>query len=178
MRSAALAGVNETADEDTSAKWAGDRAIRERTSDLVSDLPDGPWGRGKTEKRRKPRVLIVEDTEDSRELFVQFFRDVGWEVNEAANGEEGVIFAMRFAPDVILMDLGMPVLDGIEATRRLKADPRTREIPVVVFTAFANRSIETEAREAGCETLVHKPCVPDVLLQILENLVRNQRSGV
>jgi CheY-like chemotaxis protein len=166
MRSAALAGVNETTDDDTSAQWAE-----------LSDLPDEPWGPGKTGARRKPRVLIVEDTEEGRELLVLFFRDAGWEVNEATNGEEGVTLALNVAPDVILMDLAMPVLDGIEATRRLKADPRTREIPVVVFTAFANRSIETEAREAGCATIVRKPCVPDHLLQVLENLVRNQRNA-
>jgi CheY-like chemotaxis protein len=128
-------------------------------------------------KLRKPRVLIVEDTLDSRELYAQYLRQEGWEVGDATNGQEALVLATTFEPDVIVMDLSMPVLDGIEATRLLKKDPRTRHIPIIAMTAFSDAPKEIQARHAGCEMFVAKPCMPDHLLQVLEGLVSDRKNG-
>jgi CheY-like chemotaxis protein len=108
-------------------------------------------------------VLIVEDTLDSRELYSVHLRDAGWEVRDATNGAEALTLAITFEPDAIVMDLSMPVMDGIEATRLLKMNPRTRHIPVVALTAFGDPVREIEARYAGCQAFLAKPCLPERL---------------
>jgi CheY-like chemotaxis protein len=128
-----------------------------------------------TGERRKPRVLIVEDTLDSRELYNLHLRDAGWEVDDAANGAEALTLASTFEPDAIVMDLNMPVMDGIEATRLLKKNPRTRHIPIVALTAFADPVRAIEARYAGCQIFLAKPCLPERLLLWLECLLSRGR---
>jgi CheY-like chemotaxis protein len=130
-----------------------------------------------TGKRPIPRALIVDDTRDSRELYGLYLRNSGWQVEDATNGEEALAIAAAFAPSVIVMDLSMPVLDGIETTRLLKKDPRTRHVPIVALTAFADPLKEVEARAAGCQAFVAKPCLPDQLLMVLEDLVRRNNGG-
>jgi CheY-like chemotaxis protein len=116
-------------------------------------------------------VLIVEDHADTRELFAMFFLAHGFTVQTADNGELGVARAIASRPDVIVMDLSLPFLDGWEATRRLKADPRTRHIPIVACTAHAFGDAVERAMEAAVDAYVVKPCEPSDLLLHVRNVL-------
>jgi CheY-like chemotaxis protein len=104
----------------------------------------------------KKRILIVEDVEDNRELLVQFFQDQ-YEIFEAADGQEGIAMAERLRPDLILMDLSLPLIDGWQATSTLKADARTSDIPIVAISAHAMVGDEEKALQAGCNAYLSKP---------------------
>ena len=110
------------------------------------------------------RVLVVEDTEDNRQIIRDLLTSVGYELIEATNGEEGVAMAKAHRPDLILMDIQLPVLDGYEATRRIKANPQLRHIPIIVVTSYALSGDDVKAFEAGCDAYVTKPFVPRELL--------------
>lgn len=112
----------------------------------------------------KKRVLVVEDHEDNRQILRDLLGSAGFEIVEAENGEEAVTLAETSRPDVILMDIQLPVLDGYEATRRIKADPRLQSIPVIVVTSYALSGDEEKARLAGCDDYVSKPFSPRDLL--------------
>jgi two-component system cell cycle response regulator DivK len=112
---------------------------------------------------RRKTVLVVEDQEFNRDLLVQILED-GYSVLVADNGSEGVAAAERERPDLILMDFGMPVMDGWEATRRIKADPGLRHIPVIAITSHAMVGDEQKARDAGCDDYMAKPIHEDELL--------------
>jgi two-component system, cell cycle response regulator DivK len=103
------------------------------------------------------RVLIVEDFADNRDLLTEYLTFRGFTVDSAADGAAAIAKARRDLPDVILMDLRMPGLDGWEATRQLKADPATAKVPVVAVTAHALRPEVESARDAGCDAVVAKP---------------------
>jgi CheY-like chemotaxis protein len=111
-----------------------------------------------------PLVLIVDDYQDAREMYAEYLEFSGFRVAEARNGLEAVEKAFALHPSVILMDLSLPVMDGWEATRRLKADVRTRAIPVVALTGHALDGHSREAQDAGCDAYVTKPCLPDALV--------------
>jgi CheY-like chemotaxis protein len=117
------------------------------------------------------KVLIVDDFEDNRAMYAEFLRYSGFEVAEASNGAEAIEKATMLAPDVVVMDLSLPVLDGWEATRRLKGDVRTRHIPVVALTGHALEGHSQGAREAGCDWFLAKPCLPETLLETLNELL-------
>jgi CheY-like chemotaxis protein len=117
------------------------------------------------------KVLIVDDFEDNRAMYAEFLRFSGFDVVEATNGAEAVDMARRIVPDVVVMDLSLPVLDGWEATRRLKADGRTRHIPVVALTGHALEGHSQGAREAGCDEFLAKPCLPETLLATVRELL-------
>jgi CheY-like chemotaxis protein len=122
--------------------------------------------------RESPRlVLIVDDFEDNREMYAEYFRFSGWRVEEAGSGLEALDKAFRDPPDVIVMDLSLPGLDGWEATRRIKADARTRHVPVIAVTGHALAGHSRGARDAGCDAFVTKPCLPEHLLAEVERLV-------
>jgi CheY-like chemotaxis protein len=109
-------------------------------------------------------VLLVEDYEDARDMYRDYLVFSGFAVETADNGCEAIAKARSLRPDLILMDLSLPVLDGWEATRRLKADPETARIRIVALSAHA-MSIELQrAAEAGCEGFIAKPCLPEELL--------------
>ena len=112
----------------------------------------------------RPRVLLVDDYPDARAMYGEYLEFSGFDVVEAANGEEALARALDADPDIILMDLSLPVMDGCEATRRLKADARTAAIPVVALTGHALAGISDGARQAGCAAFVTKPCLPDDLV--------------
>jgi two-component system cell cycle response regulator DivK len=117
------------------------------------------------------RILVVEDHEDNRRILRDLLASAGYETLEAETGEEGVAAAEAERPDLILMDIQLPVLDGYEATRRIKANPDLRGIPVIVVTSYALSGDETKARAAGCDAYVTKPYSPRQLLaKIRENL--------
>lgn len=114
-------------------------------------------------------ILVVDDTRDSRELFVEFLRMAGFEAEQASGGQEAIEKAAALRPSAIVMDLEMPEMDGWEATRRLKADERTRSIPVVALSAHVMEGARTKATEAGCAGFLPKPCYPT---QVSEELKR------
>lgn len=122
-------------------------------------------------KERKPRVLLVDDYPDAREMYAEYLQFSGYEVIEAANGMEALQRALDSAPDIILMDLSLPVMDGWEATRRLKSDERTAPIPVVALTGHALAGISEGAKKAGCDAFVTKPCLPEDLVREIRNVL-------
>jgi CheY-like chemotaxis protein len=128
---------------------------------------------GKSSKKSEPTrtVLIVDDFEDNRAMYAEFLRYSGFEVIEASDGAQAIEQATALTPDVIVMDLSLPVVDGWEATRRLKGDPRTRHIPVVALTGHALEGHSQGAREAGCDWFLAKPCLPETLLGTLNELL-------
>jgi CheY-like chemotaxis protein len=119
-------------------------------------------------------VLIVDDNDDTRELYGWCMRAAGWFVGGAANGAEALLVAPAFEPDVIVMDLNMPVLGGIEAIRRLKSDEDTMHVPIVALTAYDLDGNRAAARGAGCDEFVTKPCEPDDLRALLETMVKSR----
>ena len=121
--------------------------------------------------RARPRVLIADDDEDTRELYAWCMRAAGWYVEEATNGAHALLIAQVPEPDVIVMDLHMPVLGGLDAIRRLKRDAVTKHVPVIACTAIDRLSIEIEAWSAGCDEFVAKPCEPEALRDLLEEMV-------
>lgn len=117
-----------------------------------------------TAARSQPLVLLAEDFEDARELYRDYLEFSGFAVRTAANGREAIDLAVSLLPDVILMDASMPVLDGWQATKELKTNPATRHIPVLALTAHAFDDARQEAKAAGCDGFVSKPCLPDDLV--------------
>lgn len=136
-------------------------------------------------KTDKARVLLVDDYPDAREMYSEYLQYSGFEVIEASNGMEAIQRAVDDAPDIILMDLSLPVMDGWEATRRLKADARTAGIPIVALTGHALAGISDGAKKAGCDAFVTKPCLPEDLVQEIRKVLderdaasrKTRRSG-
>src|SRR5258705_564481 len=110
------------------------------------------------------RILVVEDQEDNLQILRDLLTSAGFEVIEAKDGEAGVRAAVTERPDLILMDIQLPLLDGYEATRRIKADPALQAIPIIFVTSYALTGDELKAREAGCDAYVPKPYSPRQLL--------------
>jgi two-component system cell cycle response regulator DivK len=113
------------------------------------------------------RVLVIEDTEDNRQIVRDLLTSAGYEIVEAADGESGVAMAASVQPDIILMDIQLPVMDGYEATRRIRADPATAQIPIIAVTSYALAGDEAKARDAGCAGYIAKPFSPRRLLAIV-----------
>ena len=119
----------------------------------------------------KPLVLVVDDHQDAREMYAEYLEFSGFRTAEARNGAEALEKAFALTPDVILMDLSLPVMDGWEATRRLRADARTRNIPIVALTGHALSGHADGAKDAGCDAYVTKPCLPDALVQEVKRIL-------
>src|SRR3712207_3276165 len=115
--------------------------------------------------RERPLVLIVEDQPDLRHLYAQELTLSGFDVIEAGNGADAIAHTCERFPDVVLMDLSLPIVDGWEATRRLKRDTRTSHIPVVALTAHDGSGELQRATRAGCDWFVPKPCQPRDLIE-------------
>lgn len=131
------------------------------------------------EQERPPRpcVLVVEDNGDMREFLARVLSMQGYDFLEAADGEEGLRIARTDRPDLILMDISLPSLDGFEATRRLKQDPELRHIPVVAVTAHARPADEQRALDAGCDGYLSKPYTLRNFLEVVERTLKlPQRS--
>ena len=124
-----------------------------------------------------PLVLVVDDFQDNREMFAEFLSLSGFRVAEASTGREAIDRGFELLPDVILMDLSLPELDGWEATRQLKNDPRTRHIPIVALTGHALADHSREAREAGCDAFLTKPCLPEVLVVEIRRMLDRRPSN-
>jgi two-component system, cell cycle response regulator DivK len=110
------------------------------------------------------RILVVEDQEDNRRIMRDLLTSVGYEVVEAVTGEDGVCMAETQAPDLILMDIQLPGLDGYEATRRIKVNPALAHIPIIAVTSYALSGDDAKAVQAGCDAYVSKPYSPRALL--------------
>jgi len=110
------------------------------------------------------RILVVEDQADNRQILRDLLGSTGYEMVEAENGVDALTVAAAERPDLILMDIQLPLLDGYEATRRIKADPALAAIPIIAITSYALSGDEEKARAAGCDDYVTKPYSPRMLL--------------
>ena len=118
-----------------------------------------------------PLVLLVDDSEDNREVYAQYLSFSGFRVEIAVDGVEAVEKAASLKPDVIVMDLSLPRLDGWEATRQIKSAPETRGIPVIALTGHAVSESKKRALDVGCSGYLTKPCLPDILVSEIRRLV-------
>jgi CheY-like chemotaxis protein len=126
--------------------------------------------------RPTPLILVVDDYQDAREMYAEYLQFSGFRVAEARNGNEAVAQAFALKPDLILMDLSLPGMDGWEATRLLKADDRTKHIPVVALTGHALAGASEGAKRAGCDAFVTKPCLPDDLVVEVRRMLDGVKS--
>ena len=110
------------------------------------------------------KILVVEDTEDNRQILRDLLGMAGYDMVEAHDGAQGVAMAAEHKPDLILMDIQMPVMDGYEATRRIKAVPELKAIPIVAVTSYALSGDEQKTRDAGCDAYIAKPYSPRQML--------------
>lgn len=116
-------------------------------------------------------ILVVEDHPDNRSIVRDLLSSVGFEVIEALDGIEGVSMAAQHRPDLILMDVQLPEMDGLSATRAIKADPALRRIPVLIATSYALSGDEARARAAGADAYIAKPFSPRALLAMIRSLL-------
>ncbi len=118
------------------------------------------------------QILIIEDQEDNRRIMSDMLNAAGYEVIEAVNGEDGVSMAESHVPDLILMDIQLPRIDGYEATRRIKAQPDLSAIPIIAVTSYALSGDDKKAFEAGCDAYLGKPFSPRELLAKIREFVQ------
>jgi two-component system, cell cycle response regulator DivK len=124
-----------------------------------------------------PRILLVEDNEMNRDMLSRRLARKEYEVLVAVDGKEGVVMAGSVAPDLILMDMSLPVMDGWEATRQLKASPETKAIPIIALTAHAMSGDREKAMEAGCDDYDTKPIELPRLLAKMEALLGDKKAA-
>jgi len=156
----------------------GERRERRPRARRISRPPmpaSEPAPRVLRNRRRAGLVLIVDDSLHTRELYTEYLTYRGLGVLTAPDGEAGLALALSMKPDVIVMDLAMPGLNGITVTHQLKQHPRTRRIPVVVLTGYAFRAIQQGALEAGADVFLTKPCLPEDLERSVRELIGRQR---
>jgi two-component system, cell cycle response regulator DivK len=121
------------------------------------------------------RILVIDDHEDNRRILNDLLTNAGYEVLMAANGEDGVALAKTRAPNLILMDIQLPDIDGYEATRRIRGDPTLRNLPVIAVTSYALSGDDAKALAAGCDAYIAKPFSPRALLAtVREYLAQSQ----
>jgi two-component system cell cycle response regulator DivK len=119
------------------------------------------------------RILVVEDQEDNRQILRDLLGNAGYELTEAENGEEALAAVARQRPDLILMDIQLPVMDGYEATRRIRTNPGLKSVPIIAVTSYALAGDESKALAAGCDAYVSKPYSPRQLLaKVREHLAQ------
>ena len=118
-----------------------------------------------------PLVLVVDDFDDARELYCACLEQAGFRTAEARNGQEAVERAVELRPEVVLLDLAMPVMDGVEAARRLKADDRTRDTRLIALTGYAVDRYGDAAKAAGCVRVLIKPVLPSDLVVAVEEIL-------
>jgi len=126
--------------------------------------------------RDAPLVLIVDDFADSREVYAEYLSYSGFRVEEASNAEQALELTHRLHPDIVVMDLSLPLMDGGEATRRLKTDERTCAIPVIVLTGHTQPKHVRYVHDAGCDAFLVKPCLPEKLVAKVEELLQKAAS--
>ena len=124
-----------------------------------------------------PLVLVVDDFEDNREMFAEYLELSGFQVAQAGTGRDAISRAFALVPDVVLMDLSLPELDGWEATRILHADPRTKDIPIVVLTGTSQPDQKKRAEECGAMLVLTKPCSPSDLYEVLRDVLEKAATS-
>jgi two-component system cell cycle response regulator DivK len=124
-----------------------------------------------------PKILLIEDNEMNRDMLSRRLERRGYQVAIAVDGEQGVAMAQSESPDLILMDLSLPTLDGLEAARRLKAAPETQAIPIIALTAHAMVGDREKAIEAGCDDYDTKPIELPRLLDKIQNILGKETAG-
>ena len=128
-------------------------------------------------RAKAPLILVVDDYADNREMYSAYLRFQGLDVVEAANGTEALEHAFERRPDLVVMDLSLPGVDGWQATRLLKADARTKHIPVIAVTGHALGGAPERAAEAGCDGFLTKPCLPEDLLRVIQRMLEHGREA-
>ena len=128
-------------------------------------------------RRRPDVVLIVDDSVDTRELYAEYFRHRGMVAITAPDGDAGIDIAVQARPDVIVMDLAMPRVNGISAAHHLKHDPRTRKTPIILLTGYGFRAIHDGALEMGVDVFLTKPCLPEDLEAHLRRLLDQREAA-
>jgi two-component system cell cycle response regulator DivK len=123
------------------------------------------------------RILVVEDQEDLRGVLRDLLTGSGYAVLEASDGQVGIATAKSDRPDLVLMDIQMPGLDGYEATRQIKADPDLKATPIIAVSSFAMKGDEEKARAAGCDQYITKPYSPMQLLRVIRGYLGEKSSG-
>lgn len=126
--------------------------------------------------RDQQLVLLVEDNVHNRAIFAQVLAHYGYEVREAENGEQAVRLAAELRPSVILMDLSLPVMDGWEATRKIKANPELAQIPIIALTAHAMKGDDERALAAGCDGYLAKPVSPKRVVETVAAAIKGPRG--
>jgi CheY-like chemotaxis protein len=125
--------------------------------------------------KRAPLVLVVDDNEDNREIYAASLRHSGYAVEVACDGEEALTVARRLRPAIVVMDLGMPGMDGWDAIAALRAAPETRATYVIVVSGFADATSRKRARDVGCDEFLAKPCLPKALLERVSTVLAKKR---
>lgn len=149
-----------------SGRSAGSRTRQKAREDNTTDTPE----------QAGPLVLVVDDYQDAREMYAEYLTFSGFRVAEAANGVDAVQQATDLSPDIILMDLSLPGMDGWEATRRIKLHEKTRHIPIIALTGHALPGVSSSAQSAGCDAFIIKPCLPDAVLSEVRRLLKASRT--
>ena len=119
----------------------------------------------------------MDDNADTREMYALYFRSLGYTVRLANDGGQGVVLSRILQPDIIVMDLSMPAMDGLTATRLLRRDARTRGVPIVILTGYPAHAIEGGVLEAGANAFLTKPCLPEELEQHVSRILHARRSA-
>ncbi len=148
-----------------------------RTMRPVEALESEPLRSPREPRTRRPLILLVEDSLDARELYAQYLTYAGFSVVTAINGHEGIRLARLLCPDLILMDLRMPGMDGLEATADLKRDPAVAHIPVIAMTADMSHEVNERARLAGCSAFLLKPALPNDIAGHVMRILAAQRQA-
>ena len=122
------------------------------------------------------RVLIVDDYEDARELYAAYLRHVGYDVSTAAEGDAALRCALHETCDVVVLDVSLPTMDGMTILRLLRANSKTKDIPVIMLSAAVGESVRVQAREAGATMFLGKPCLPEELEAAIRQVLGSQAS--
>jgi two-component system, cell cycle response regulator DivK len=132
---------------------------------------------GAPPRREKALILIVDDVADNRDIYADFLRFSGYDVIEAKDGFEAVEIAQAQIPDLVLMDLSLPGMDGWDATRKIKASSKTSHVKVIAVTGHALEGTSKGARDAGCDGFLAKPCLPDELEKEIRRMLEPDKAA-
>lgn len=120
-----------------------------------------------------PVILLVEDHRDTRAMYCEFLRGA-FEVVEAADGEQALASLRTCVPDLVVTDLSLPIMDGFQLIQRIRQEPSLRDLPVISLSGFGGHGHDERARQAGCDRILQKPCLPDALAQAVTDLLRER----
>ena len=153
-------------------------SARQRGTEATVPVRGNVTGANTNTNTKRERVLVVDDVEDNRDLYATYFEHWGFDTDQACDGEEALAKVTKEPPDVVIMDLSMPNLDGWEATRLIKSNPRTTHVIVIVVTGNSTERNMASARAAGANEVCSKPCLPkDLLARVEQHLAVRARKN-